>query len=345
MNDNKKGRKLSPSFVTGAIALAFLAVGYQTALFVHRAAALKILSDETMPDTVYVAVDEAFAASGQAVVSEAPVSGKSDVRRLPGESVSSGKSDVRRLPEKSVSAGNARQQVPGKKTVIARKQGVRPEAAAAVAAAIVPRTYENFRFNPNVVSVNDLRRLGFSLKQAESIDNYRKKGGRFRRKEDFAKSYVVADSVYRRLEKYIDIPLLDINRADSAAFDALPGIGGYFAAKMVEYRSRLGGYSCKEQLMEIYHLDSEKYSRFSDLITVGESRPFRLWTMPADSLKLHPYIRNWKTANAIVLYRDNNPRELWTVEGLRNAGILDDAAAARLSRCCIEQVLKNVAGN
>lgn len=339
MNDNKKGRKLSPSFVTGAIALAFLAVGYQTALFVHRAAALKILSDETVPDTVYVAVDEAFAASGLAVVSDVPVSGKSDVRRLPE------KSDVRRLSGESVSSGNARQQVPGKQTVIARKQGVRPEAAAAVAAAIAPRTYENFRFNPNVVSVNDLRRLGFSLKQAESIDNYRKKGGKFRRKEDFAKSYVVADSVYRRLEKYIDIPLLDINRADSAEFDALPGIGGYFAAKMVEYRSRLGGYSCKEQLMEIYHLDNEKYSRFCDLITVGESRPFRLWTMPADSLKLHPYIRNWKTANAIVLYRNNNPRELWTVEGLRNAGILDDAAAVRLSRCRIEQVLKNVAGN
>lgn len=329
MNDNKKGRKLSPSFVTGAIALAFLAVGYQTALFMHRAAALKILSDETVPDTVYVAVDEALSANGWPV-SGVPVSGNSDVRRL---------------PEKSVSAGNARQQVSGKKTVMARKQGVRPEAAAAVAAAIVPRTYENFRFNPNVVSVNDLRRLGFSLKQAESIDNYRKKGGRFRRKEDFAKSYVVADSVYRRLEKYIDIPLLDINRADSAEFDALPGIGGYFAAKMVEYRSRLGGYSCKEQLMEIYHLDNEKYSRFCDLITVGESRPFRLWTMPADSLKLHPYIRNWKIANAIVLYRDNNPRELWTVEGLRNAGILDNAAAVRLSRCRIEQVLKNVAGN
>lgn len=320
MNDDKKGRKLSPSFVTGAIALAFLAVGYQTALFVHRAAALKILSDETVPDTVYVAVDEAVAAVGQTVGSEVPVSGKSDVQ----------------LSGKSGASKNARQQVPGKKTVIARKQGARPEEAAAVAATIAPRTYENFRFNPNVVSVNDLRRLGFSLKQAESIDNYRKKGGKFRRKEDFAKSYVVADSVYHRLEKYIDIPLLDINRADSAEFDALPGIGGYFAAKMVEYRSRLGGYSCKEQLMEIYHLDNEKYSRFSDLITVGESRPFRLWTMPADSLKLHPYIRNWKTANAIVLYRDNNPRELWTVEGLRNAGILDNAAAARLSRCRIE---------
>lgn len=161
---------------------------------------------------------EAFAASGQAVVSGVPVSGKSDVRRL---------------PEKSVSGRKRPAAGPGQKDRHSTEARCPTGSAAAVAAAIVPRTYENFRFNPNVVSVNDLRRLGFSLKQAESIDNYRKKGGRFRRKEDFAKSYVVADSVYRRLEKYIDIPLLDINRADSAEFDALPGIGGYFAAKVV----------------------------------------------------------------------------------------------------------------
>ena len=49
-----KGRTLSPSFVTGAIALVFLAIGYQTALFIHRAAALKIISDASVPDTVFV---------------------------------------------------------------------------------------------------------------------------------------------------------------------------------------------------------------------------------------------------------------------------------------------------
>ena len=218
-----------------------------------------------------------------------------------------------------------------------KRPGKHPEAAEKLAAAYTPRTYESFRFNPNTVSVSDLCRLGFSLKQANSIDNYRKKGGRFKRKQDFAKSFVVADSVYRRLEKYIDIPLLDLNAADSAAFDELPGIGGYFAAKIVEYRGRLGGYSCPEQLLDIYHFDAEKLAKIRDLVEVKtRPEPFRLWSLPADSLKRHPYIKTWQTAKSIVLYRENNPRAELTVDGLVRVGILDKDTGTKLSRCLIE---------
>ena len=47
-------------FKVGAIALAFLIIGYQSALFVHRAAELRIASLRDRPDTVYV-IDEALA--------------------------------------------------------------------------------------------------------------------------------------------------------------------------------------------------------------------------------------------------------------------------------------------
>ena len=218
-----------------------------------------------------------------------------------------------------------------------RHYAKRPEQAEKVIRTFTPRTYESFRFNPNTVPVSDLCRLGFTEKQAESIDSYRRKGGRFWRPGDFAKSYVVSDTLFRRLEKYIDIPLVDINVADSAAFDALPGIGGYFASKMVSYREKLGGYSDIVQLMEIYHLDKEKFAKFSDLIEVRKKpAPFRLWSMPADSLRRHPYVRDFRTANAIVLYRNNNPRSSWTVSGLERAGIIDKETATRLSRCVIE---------
>ena len=196
---------------------------------------------------------------------------------------------------------------------------------------------ENFRFNPNTVSQDELERLGFSEKQARSIVSYRLKGGRFRRKADFAKSYVVADSVYRRLEPYIDIPLLDLNLADSAAFDALPGIGGYFASKMVEHRKRLGGsYSYKEQLMDIWKFDREKYDALSDLIVVDRAfvRPYPLWTLPEDSLRLHPYIGSY-AAHGIVLFRENNPVSAWSVDALARAGVLRPEDASRLSRCSI----------
>ena len=48
-------------FKVGGIAFAFLIIGYQSALFVHRAAALYIAAHRDAPDTVYV-VDEALAA-------------------------------------------------------------------------------------------------------------------------------------------------------------------------------------------------------------------------------------------------------------------------------------------
>ena len=238
------------------------------------------------------------------------------------------------IPSGSFASSASGASVPSARTT--RRNAVHAPLAERIREEKPRRQVESFRFDPNTVSVEDLQRLGFSPKQAASIDNYRSKGGRFRRKEDFAKSYVVADSVYRRLEAYIDIPLLDINRADSAAFDALPGIGGYFAAKMVAYRRQLGGYSCKEQLMEIYHFDRERFDGLKELICVGEAPAFRLWTLPADSLRLHPHIRSWQTARAIVLYRENNAKEALTLAGLREAGILSEEQAEGLGRCRIE---------
>jgi DNA uptake protein ComE-like DNA-binding protein len=196
------------------------------------------------------------------------------------------------------------------------------------------RRVESFRFNPNTVSVEDLLRLGFSQKQAQAIDNYRQKGGRFHRPSDFAKSFVVADSVFARLEPYIQIPLLDINRADSVALLSLPGIGPWFAGKVVEYRGKLGGFSHPEQLMEIYRFDREKYDALKDLITCSAPEPYPLWTLPEADLARHPYISK-EEAHGIVLYRQNNPREACTLEGLKKAGVLSAEHAGALSRCIL----------
>lgn len=288
-------RKYKPSgaFKTGAIALAFLIVGYQVALFVQRAAQKRIVANRDRPDTVYV-VDKALA---------------EEVLRGRGE---------------------------GDGSVVIRKPSPHSPEADAVYRSVVPRRVESFRFNPNTVSQEELVRLGFSEKQAQSILNYREKGGKYRRKSDFAKSFVVADSVYKRLEPFIDIPKTDINKADSAAFDALPGIGGWTAAKMVEYRSQLHGYSCPEQLMEIWHFDQERYDGLKDLITCSPAPPYPFWSLPADSLRLHPHVRSWQTARAIVFYREHNPPDRWTVEGLLSAGILTEDQAEKLKKCKLE---------
>ena len=299
--DGRKG--LNSSFAAGIAALVFLVTGYQSALFIHKASVLKILGDRDVPDTVFV-MDKTLA---EAVLAEARAAGTEPSHAT----------------------------VRGRESVVVHKEAERPPETEAVRINVAPRHVETFRFDPNTVSQEELVRLGFTPRQAASILNYRSKGGVFRRKSDFARSYVVADSVYERLEPYIDIPLVDLNLADSADFDRLPGIGGYFASRMVSYRRQLGGsYSYKEQLMDIYRFDREKFDALSDLVTISPENmhPYRLWTLPEDSLKLHPYIGTY-AARGIVIFREHNPRSSWTVDALEAAGVLKPEMAARLERC------------
>lgn len=288
---DKSDVKLSESFIKGVIALVFLIIGYQTALFMHNAAVLKIAAGRDGPDTVFVYKDN-------------EIQEKENVR-----------------------------------TVTQRRNSVHPPIVESVRRTLPVKQVKTFRFNPNTVTVEELCLLGFSLKQAESIDRYRKKGGRFSRKSDFAKSYVVSDSVYSRLEPFIDIPLVDLNAADSADLDALPGIGAWFVAKILEHRKALGGFSYKEQLMDIWNFGTDRYEGLCDLVEVDTLGvpPFRLWSLPADSLRRHPYIKNYETAHAIVLYRQSNPLSLWSLQGLRDAGVISQADYFRLERCHIER--------
>ena len=195
------------------------------------------------------------------------------------------------------------------------------------------RPVENFAFNPNTVSLEDLQRLGFSQRQAQSIVNYREKGGRFARAEDFGKSYVVSDSVFRRLRPFIRIPKLDINSADSAAFDDLPGIGPYYASQIVKYRTQLGGYASTEQLMDLYRFDEEKFAKIEDLIECKTPNYFDLWNVDEDALSSHPVIRKRSTARAILRYKENTSRDEWSIDDLYTVGVIDSLQRLRLIRC------------
>ena len=296
----KEKNKPTASFTTGAIALVFLIIGFEAALFVHKAAVTRLVANRDQPDTVYVYVEPEAA----------------EERAAPAEQNSR---------PMSTSPKEAR-------TV--RKNASHSPEAVSVREKAAPRPVETFRFNPNTVSVEDLQRLGFSEKQALSIDNYRQKGGRFRRPSDFARSYVVADSVFARLEPFIDIPRIDINMADSTTLLTLPGIGPFFAGKMVQYRTQLGGYSTVEQLLEIWHFDEEKLSGMRDLITCSEAPAFTLWTLPEPELARHPHLSR-SEAHGIVLFRQHHRPDECTLDGLHAAGILSDEHYRRLSLCRI----------
>lgn len=57
-NSSKDSKRPSASFVVGAVALLFLIVGYQAALFIHKASVARIIANHDEPDTVFVYASE-----------------------------------------------------------------------------------------------------------------------------------------------------------------------------------------------------------------------------------------------------------------------------------------------
>ena len=183
---------------------------------------------------------------------------------------------------------------------------------------------EYFNFNPNNLPEKLWRKLGLSSKQIKIIKNFESKGGKFYHKEDLQKIYSIKPQDYARLEPYIAIPertfenkypatkvpakksfvLVDLNSADSVQLETLKGIGPAFASRIIKYRNRLGGFCRKEQLLEVYGLDTAKFSGLLSQINLNpdQVRKIDINTATFEELKSNPYL-NYKQINAIVQYR------------------------------------------
>lgn len=61
---------------------------------------------------------------------------------------------------------------------------------------------------------------------------------------------------------------VDLNTADVAALDALPGVGPVTAASIVSWREKNGRFSSVEQLQEIQGIGPARYASLAPLVTV-----------------------------------------------------------------------------
>ena len=91
-----------------------------------------------------------------------------------------------------------------------------------------------------------------------------------------------------------------LNTADTTQLKMVPGIGPYFARKVVQYGERLGGYVSLDQLDEIenFPLDAKDYL----VIENAHPRKLNVNQLSLNDLKKHPYI-NFYMARAITDYR------------------------------------------
>lgn len=91
-----------------------------------------------------------------------------------------------------------------------------------------------------------------------------------------------------------------LNTADTTALKTVPGIGSYYARKIIAYGQRLGGYVSVDQLDEIegFPLDAKDYLTIED----AAPRKLNINTLSLNELRKHPYL-NFYQAKAITEYR------------------------------------------
>ncbi len=134
------------------------------------------------------------------------------------------------------------------------------------------------------------------------------------------------EHIYRKARQVT----VELNSADSLDLVQLYNIGPSFAKRILKYRNLLGGFVSKDQLWEVYGMDSVRYNDIAPYVTINPEGVTKMDLNSAtiDQLKRHPYI-DYYQAKAIVrmrqqagLYKD--------IEDLQKVSIIDNETYTKL---------------
>jgi len=212
-------------------------------------------------------------------------------------------------------------------------------------------------FDPNAATADQLETLGIPAFLVKRIENFRSKGGTFRKKEDLLRIYDFPSELFHKLENYIVfssrpipekhiiepatetrkapygtfskpakpvISAFDINTADSTELVKLRGIGSKLSARILKFRDALGGFSSPDQYMEIFGLDSVALSELHRYGKLNSPvKKISINSVTADELGRHPYFKNKRITSTIINYRtQHGPYQ--AVDDLRKARVVND---------------------
>lgn len=104
-----------------------------------------------------------------------------------------------------------------------------------------------------------------------------------------------------------DIVRLDLNSCDTNDLVTVPQFGSKRAAKLVEYREKLGGFHSFTQLQEVYVLQNIDTSKLKTYLFIDKRkiRKLNINTATYQELVAHPYIDAYLT-KLILKHREKN---------------------------------------
>ncbi len=186
-----------------------------------------------------------------------------------------------------------------------------------------------FLFNPNQLPEEQWLKMGLTKRQVRSILKYEAKGGKFFRKEDLKKMYLLSDVEYKILAPYIRIPdefftmgekptprrkifarktslplklqQTEINRCDSVALITRLGLSSWIASRIIKYRHLLGGFYSKNQLLEVYGLKKNLFIKIKRYLLIDTTVLHKIDVNNAGFKEImrHPYL-NYSDTKKLV---------------------------------------------
>lgn len=221
-----------------------------------------------------------------------------------------------------------------------------------------PLILHPFPFDPNTADSTVLLRIGLSPWQVRCIYRYRAHGGCYRKAEDFARLPGLTLKDYKRLKPYIQIhkeimaadivatpnystdnsrhstnvenryertykitssdAKIDINTADTTMLKRIPGIGSYFAKRIVDWRMRHRRIINVNELLAIRNFP--QYAL--DYMTTGDApAPIHINSMTLQELQAHALLKHTQAIDIIRLRkatgRINSIEEMSNISSFR----------------------------
>lgn len=208
-------------------------------------------------------------------------------------------------------------------------------------------------FNPNFISDYKAYILGISAEQLSRLQSFRETGKYVNSAKEFQEVTGVSDSLLATIEPLFKFPdwvtqkktgypssydkkptakiiKKDLNTATAEDLLPIRGIGEKLSERILKYRERLGGFSSKKQLGEIYGLSEEVISeiwRYFDLLSPAHVTKIELNQASKKELSKIPYL-SYREVEALLIFRSERG----------NLSSLNDLQAINFSAEKIEQL-------
>ncbi len=157
-----------------------------------------------------------------------------------------------------------------------------------------------FPFNPNFITDYKGYTLGMSAEELDRLHEFRKGNKWINSAKEFQKVTEVSDTLLAEISPYFKFPdwvtnpkpkheynssfsdnskpktfteKQDLNTASASQLKKVNGIGEALSERIVNYRSRIGGFVADVQLKEVYGLSAEVIDRVLNQFTVKSGTP------------------------------------------------------------------------